>query len=343
MIKPVTRREFLKASCTLGAASILPFAKSAAAKQSPEVTRVRMGHLRAICTAPLYLAEDMLRLEGFSQVEYTEMSAAVGAADYLSPSGVILAGKADFSVETAAVLIPQLEAGQEKLVVLGGLHAGCYELFGSEHVRTMLDLRGKAIGIRTIGAHDHVFIASMLAYVGVDPTKDVTWIETGTLEGPMHLFIRGETDAFLGFAPQPRDLREQGIGHVLINTAEDRPWSRNFCCLLVGSRDFVNKYPVATKKVLRSFLKASDICFEQPEVAARYLAQRGFEPRYEVSLDVLRNLPYNQWRVANPEDTLRFYGLRLHEVGMIKTPPNELIARGTDWRFLNELKRELKA
>jgi NitT/TauT family transport system substrate-binding protein len=130
---------------------------------------------------------------------------------------------------------------------------------------------------------------------------------------------------------------------VLINTAEDRPWSQYFCCLLVGSRDFVNKYPVATKQVLRSFLKASDICFEQPEVAARYLAQRGVEPRHEVSLEVLRSLPYNQWRVANPEDTLRFFGLRLHEAGMINTPPNELIARGTDWRFLNELKKELKA
>ena len=48
------------------------------------------------------------------------------------------------------------------------------------------------------------------------------------------------------------------------------------------------------------------------------------------------------WRVANPSDTLRFYALRLHEVGMIKTNPNTLIAQGTDWKFLDELKRELK-
>jgi NitT/TauT family transport system substrate-binding protein len=39
---------------------------------------------------------------------------------------------------------------------------------------------------------------------------------------------------------------------------------------------------------------------------------------------------------------LRFYALRLYEVGMIKTNPNKLIAQGTDWRFLNELKKELK-
>ena len=46
---------------------------------------------------------------------------------------------------------------------------------------------------------------------------------------------------------------------------------------------------------------------------------------------------------GDPDDTLRFLALRLHEVGMIKTNPNKLIAQGTDWRFLNELKRELKA
>jgi NitT/TauT family transport system substrate-binding protein len=40
---------------------------------------------------------------------------------------------------------------------------------------------------------------------------------------------------------------------------------------------------------------------------------------------------------------MRFYALRLHEVGMIKFSPNAILAARTDWRFLNELKRELKA
>jgi NitT/TauT family transport system substrate-binding protein len=35
--------------------------------------------------------------------------------------------------------------------------------------------------------------------------------------------------------------------------------------------------------------------------------------------------------------------LRLHEAGMIESSPNKIIAEGTDWRFLNEIKRELKA
>ena len=69
---------------------------------------------------------------------------------------------------------------------------------------------------------------------------------------------------------------------------------------------------------------------------------KGYEPRYEVALEVIKSLSYARWRTYNPEDTLRFYGLRLHEVGLIKTNPSKLIAQGTDWRFLNELKKELK-
>lgn len=105
----------------------------------------------------------------------------------------------------------------------------------------------------------------------------------------------------------------------------------------------MNRNPVATKRTIRALLKAADICANEPERAARFLVTKGYESRYEVALDVLKSLPYNRWREANPEDSLRFHALRLHEVGMIKSNPNKLIAEGTDWRFLNEIKRELKA
>ena len=67
------------------------------------------------------------------------------------------------------------------------------------------------------------------------------------------------------------------------------------------------------------------------------------QSRYDVALEVVKSLSYNRWRTYDPEDSLRFFGVRLHEAGMIKTNPQKLINEGTDWRFLNELKKELKA
>jgi len=113
--------------------------------------------------------------------------------------------------------------------------------------------------------------------------------------------------------------------------------------MIAARKEFVVKNPIATKRVVRAVLKATDICAREPERAARYMVDAGFESRYDVALEVVKSLSYNRWRSYDPEDSLRFFGVRLHEVGMIKTSPQKLIAQGTDWRFLNELKKELKA
>ena len=94
---------------------------------------------------------------------------------------------------------------------------------------------------------------------------------------------------------------------------------------------------------MRAYLKATDICAREPERAARFMADKGYEPRYDIALEVVKSVPYSRWREANPEDSFRFHALRLHEVGMIKSTPEKIIAQGTDCRFLNELKKELKA
>jgi NitT/TauT family transport system substrate-binding protein len=62
---------------------------------------------------------------------------------------------------------------------------------------------------------------------------------------------------------------------------------------------------------------------------------------YEFIVQAMKDIPYGKWRDYNPEDTIRFYALRLHELGMIDASPQEIIARNTDWRFLRQLKDEL--
>jgi NitT/TauT family transport system substrate-binding protein len=159
----------------------------------------------------------------------------------------------------------------------------------------------------------------------------------------MQMFIEGKAEAFLAFPPQPQDLRAKRVGRVILNTVQDRPWAQYFCCMVSARRSFVQQNPIATKRVLRAILKAADICAQDPERVARYLVKKGFEPRYDVGLEVLKTLPYRRWREADPADTLRFHALRLHEAGMIKSTPQKILGQGADWQFLNELKTELKA
>jgi NitT/TauT family transport system substrate-binding protein len=112
--------------------------------------------------------------------------------------------------------------------------------------------------------------------------------------------------------------------------------------MLAGNRQFVRKHPVATKRAIRAILKANAICASEPERVARFLVDRGYETTYDAALKTLKEIPYARWREYDPEDTARFYALRLHEGGMIKSTPQKLLAQATDWRFFNELKKELK-
>ena len=326
------RRRFVANASAFGAAAFLGISRSVAAEMPPETTKIRFVHGPWLCYAPQYLAEEFLRMEGFTEVEYQKIEISI-------PSTLIK--MADFSIVGAPGLITVIDSGMP-VTTLAGLHNGCWELFGNERIRAIRDLGGKSVAVMGMGGPDQVWIASMLAYVGVNPQRDVNWVATGRIAESMRLFIEGKVDAFLGFPPQPQEMRALKIGHVIVNTTLDRPWSQHFCCMIVARREFVARHPVATKRALRAFLKAADICAQEPERAARFLAGKGYEPRYEIGLEVLKGLPYDQWRTADPTNTLRFHALRLHEVGMIKASPNEIIARGTDWRFLNELKKELK-
>jgi len=283
----------------------------------------------------LYLAEELLRVEGFSDIKYV-------AIEQNKDPDLLVANLADLSACAPPNLLPYLDAGYP-LVALAALHGGCYELFVNERVRTIRELKGMRVAVSAMDALEYYYVAAMAAYVGLDPRKDIDWVDAKTFDGMLNAFTDGKADAILAFPPQPQILRAKKIGRVIVNTTLDRPWAQYFCCMVAARKDFVAANPVATKRAVRAILKATDICAKQPERAARHMVDRGYEPKYEVALEVAKSLSYNRWRTDDPDDSLRFFGVRLHETGVIKTGPQKLIAQGTDWRFLNELKRELKA
>jgi NitT/TauT family transport system substrate-binding protein len=329
------RRDFLASASWAAATGIIGARPAVADEGPPETTTLRLGKLPSLCLAPQYAAEELLRAEGFTDVRYVPAGAGIPT------SQKIASGEVDFSLNFAAPLVIPMAEG-EPITVVAGVHPGCFELFAHEPVRSITDLKGKSVGVPGLRTGPHVFIASMLTYVGLDPNQDVHWVTSPSVE-PEELFIEGKIDAFLGFPPTAQELRARNVGHVIVNSAVDRPWSQYFCCMLAGNPEFIDKHPIATKRVLRAILKVTDLCVAEPERVARRLVDRGFTPRYDYALQTLTEVPYGKWRDYDPEDTIRFYALRLYEAGMITTGPNQILAKGTDWRFLNELKRELKA
>jgi NitT/TauT family transport system substrate-binding protein len=333
----VNRREFVRRLTLAGTAGLVRLVpREASAELPPESPRLRLMQTPVLCVAPQYVAGELLRNEGFADLQYVKRD-----GDFQQWQRQVLAsGDVDITTGYVTSFVTHIGAG-DPIVLLGGVHVGCYELFGTDNVRAIRDLRGRRVAVPESRSAHQLFVSMMAAYVGLDPAKDIEWVIHPATEASTLLAER-KVDALMAFPPQAQELRAKKIGHVVVASAIDRPWSQYFCCMIAGNKEFVRKNPVATKRAVRAILKASMMCATEPERAARLLVDRGFATNYDYSLQMLRDLPYNRWRELDPSDAVRFYALRLNEVGLIKSDPKKIIVQGTDWRFVNELKKELK-
>jgi len=89
------------------------------------------------------VAEALLKAEGFRNVEYVKLPNP-------SPNMAVAAGNADISMDAVWGFIARIDQGQP-VTVLAGVHLGCYQLIGSDRVRSIRDLKGKTVPVFELG------------------------------------------------------------------------------------------------------------------------------------------------------------------------------------------------
>jgi NitT/TauT family transport system substrate-binding protein len=315
----------------LGAPATLP---------PPETTTVRIVTPVA-CEAGMMLADDYLREEGFTDIRYVNTS--------FIERGWLLNREADVSLAHPEFIVVSLEAGVP-LVMLAGLHAGCFELWARPDIQSIGELRGKRIAVRRAEISDqfYAWFATLLGYIGFDPLKDVQFIAGGDGPGMNNAFIEGRADAVLtGSATGPRFKRmAKSPGHVILETMTDKPWSQYLCCTLVAQRDWARQNPIAAKRVTRAVLRATDRAAKDPARAAHDAVAAGAAASTTDFADeslvreTMAMCTYN-WRELDPEESLRFFALKLGDVKLITSTPQQLIDKGTDLIYMRQLRKEL--
>lgn len=338
-LRELSRREFISKTAAAGTALYFGLGSDlgmTAVEPPPETTRLRLRVWKPACWAPFHVAEPLLREEGFTDIQYPKGPGPESI-------GMFERGEIDFSPSFSPLEMVNLEQNNHPATFLAGLHVGCYALVGSERINSVRDLKGKTVWTGSVKNNGpQIFFKTIISYVGLNPDTDINYVWVDKNEG-MQLFQEGKIDAFISFPPGPQELMNKGIGKLLVDTNVDRPWSQYFCCMITGQSDFVKKNPVATRRALRALLKANDIVANDPEFTLRTLMERGIwkKPETKYILQAIKEIPYDKWRDYNPEETIRFYALRLRDVGMLETLPEDFIKKHTDWSFLNSLKKEL--
>ena len=221
-----SRREFVAGLTAVGTAGVLGV-RPAIAEPAPETTRLRLSQVSGICLAPQYVAQELLQAEGFTDIRYVNIPES-------NPYPAFVSGEVDISMAFVAPFLVQLDAGLP-IVLLAGVHVGCFELFGTGGIRAIRDLKGKTVAVPGLNSAHHMFLSSMAAYVGLDPRRDIKWLTHDPAESA-RILADSKVDALIGFPPVPQELRAKGIGRVIVNSTVDRPWSGYFCCLVAANK-----------------------------------------------------------------------------------------------------------
>jgi NitT/TauT family transport system substrate-binding protein len=308
----------------------------------PETTRIRVPRTFFACNVPFLFVDEFLRDEGFTDVELVTAPLHYGFFEQMA-EGVMDLGFL-FVPETTYAIDQGLP-----LVMLGPANAGCTQIWAADEVRDLSDLRGRRLAIGPIPyehpAH-YSFVSSILQWVGISAGGDVelkTLHRSVTQKQPYGILsaLQGHVDALWTWSPTSMSLADANAGHKIFDSFEDDPWRQYMCCTIISRRQFVEEYPVATRRALRAILKAMDLCQQEPGAAIERALGKGWIDQEAVAQRSFEQIRFDTWRSFDPEDSVLFYALRLHEAGLINSTPEEIIAKGTDWSFFNELKQEL--
>lgn len=302
----------------------------------PETTTVRIV-MPPECDPGIWFAKDYLLSEGFKvsfvTTPFTSQRWLTNDLADFAPA------HAEFTVATIAAGLP--------LTILAGLHTGCFELWVDRSIANVRDLRGRRISVRQGSTSDQffVFFAVLLGSIGIDLLKDVHLVESGPDDYPgmIAAYTEGRADAVLaGGAQGPSLKRLKAPGHVILETMTEKPWSQYVCCHLVANRDWARRNPIATQYVTRAVLRATDAAAKDHARAAHDSVAGGF-PKEESLVTAAMDMSTYNWRDLEPEETLRFFGLWLAKVKLIKSTPEQLIQNGTDLAYMRRLRSELKS
>ena len=336
------RRTLLRSGLALGAGvagagiaaacSASPSTVSNATPGPLETTTVRLA-AGGPCDPAFWTAGDFLKEEGFT--DYKVAANGIGA---------VAKGDADIGVGYSQWLITNVDAGKN-VVALAGMHTGCAELWTKPGIASIGDLRAKTIAVNSTDVTDtfYGFWAAILAYVGIDPRRDVNFVVYPAEVSTLDLFIQGQSDAILALAASGPILRAspKNTGRLLISMQDEAPWRQYYCCQLVANRDWARKNPAAVKRATRALLRANDRVAKDPAAGARAGFEQGLfgSTSYDILMAVLRNCTF-EWRDLDAQASLRFFAVQLADQKLVKGSPQELVTLASAYDYLQELRRQ---
>jgi NitT/TauT family transport system substrate-binding protein len=244
-------------------------------------------------------------------------------------------GRFDANYTLIMYLLKPIEQGLD-VKITGGIHSGCLRVqVGAESdIRTASDLKGKRIGIPTMGSPPFLFTSRVLVASGMDPRKDVEWVTVAS--DVMALALKnGQVDAVANSEPVGSILAAAENVRTIADQAVDPPYRDEYCCAVVVSGKFAARDPEAAAKVTRAMMKGARWVDENPtEAATLSVEEKYIASSAELNAHAIGKLKYMPG-VTECRKSIGLAAAEMKAAGLLNpsTDPEELARRA--WLDLN--------
>ena len=209
---------------------------------------------------------------------------------YISSSGMVtaamLSGDAEISLTGGVGNVRAYVQGATDLVFIGAVkNVMTQSLMGKPEIKKPEELKGKKVGVTRIGSNTHYFAVQALRRFGLDPGRDVTFIQTGGEPQALAALTSGSVDAIS--VTSPTDAKAVALGYPFVVYGPDLriPYTAT---AFVGRRSVIAKRPQVIGQFMRAMAEALKIMHMDREFTYKVLAKE-FRVKERSVLDAAYN------------------------------------------------------
>jgi NitT/TauT family transport system substrate-binding protein len=190
--------------------------------------------------------------------------------------GALLAGETQISVQGGNEAMSAASNGADIVLLANLLPVYAFKVEARQGIQTIDDLKGKKLGVSSIGGTADVALRTFLRKHNIDPDKDVNIIATGDPTTTLGALTNGAVDASLSVPPnsliaeasgthQIADIASEHLPNAQNSVTAQRSWlsfnrpvAQKLVDSLVQSLARIKHDKAFTEQVMRKYLKYDD-------------------------------------------------------------------------------------
>ena len=178
---------------------------------------------------------------------------------YIASSGIataaLLGGDVDIALAGGVGFVRAFVQGATDIVFIGSSkNILTHSLLAKPDTKSAEDLKGKKIGVTRLGGNSHYFAVQALRRFGLDPLRDVTFIQAGGEPEILAALSRGSIDAGSVTSPTDAVAISQGFQYVLYGPELGIPYA---AATIATRRSLIAKRPEAIAQFMRAMAEAA--------------------------------------------------------------------------------------